>query len=130
MNPAGATAMRTWITRQLPWLLLATLFALAVSMHVRTAFAEETPVSALRVAAESRGERYAGDCGATVSPADIGKVCSRLVEERGNVQAYLVGRTFSEFSRWTFVVRTDRGWQTVAEAPLNFHATSIEIPWP
>ena len=121
--------MRSWIARQMPWLLVLTLFAAAVALHVRTAVAA-APDEAVRLAVEARGERYAGDCRATVSPDDIGKVCSRLVEAREGVYAYLVGRTFSEFNRWFFVARAGDGWQVVGEVPLRFDSQSLDIPWP
>ncbi|MFN8557272.1 MAG: hypothetical protein U0531_07960 [Dehalococcoidia bacterium] len=37
---------------------------------------------AVQRAVEDRGAEYAGDCAATRSPQDVGKVCSKLVEER------------------------------------------------
>lgn len=122
--------MRTWITRQMPWLLVLVLIAVAVALHVRTALAAESPEQAVAAAVTARGALYAGDCGQTVSPRDLGKVCSRLVDERGGVRAYLVGRTFSEFNTWLFVARSGDGWQTVGEVPLRFESESIDIPWP
>ena len=73
---------------------------------------------------------YAGDCSATVSPRDIGKTCSKLGDERGDLRAYLIGRTFSEFSRWVFVRRDRDGWRTAGTAPLDFFAPSLDVPWP
>lgn len=85
---------------------------------------------AVQRAVEDRGAEYAGDCAATRSPQDVGKVCSKLVEERGAQRAYLTGRTFSEFNTWVFVEQTPSGWRFAGDAPLDFFATSIEIPWP
>lgn len=79
---------------------------------------------------EAGGDVYAGDCVATVSPQDIGKVCSTFVAERGGVRAYLVGRTFSEYDRWIFVRRWGRGWRSAGTVPLDFFAPSLQIPWP
>src|SRR5687767_5303506 len=62
-----------------------------------------SPEAAVRTAVELSGDVYAGDCAATISPRDAGKVCSRLVAEQDGARAYLTGRTFSEFSRWVFV---------------------------
>jgi hypothetical protein len=92
--------------------------------------ASPTPEEAVRLVVEAGGGVYAGDCAATRSPQDIGKTCSKLIEERGGQRAYLVGRTFSEFSTWVFVEQTGTGWQSRGTAPLDFSSTSIEIPWP
>lgn len=85
---------------------------------------------AVRQAIESTGATYAGDCATTQSPRDLGKICSKLIDTRGSMRAYLTGRTFSEFSQWLFVEQTAGGWRTAGTAPLDFHTTSIEIPWP
>jgi hypothetical protein len=122
--------MQNWLARQVPWLLVLALIAAALALHVRTALAAESPEQAVAAAVAATGSQYAGDCADTVSPRDIGKVCSRLVEQRGGVRAYLVGRTFSEYSTWVFVTRAGDGWQLLAEVPLRFHTESIEIPWP
>ena len=122
--------MERWITRHIPWLLVLALFATAVALHLHTALAAPAPEEAIAAALAARDERYAGDCAATVSPRDLGAVCSRLVDERGSVRAYLTGRTFSEFHSWLFVAETDGGWQVVAETPLHFDSTSLEAPWP
>lgn len=73
---------------------------------------------------------YAGDCAATVSPRDIGKVCSKFIAQRGSLRAYLLGRTFSEFSSWVFVEQTRAGWAPFGTAPLDFAAPSLVVPWP
>ena len=78
----------------------------------------------------ANGAVYAGDCAATRSPEDVGKVCSRFVAQRGSLRAYLTGRTFSEFSLWVFVERTRAGWLPAGSAPLDFAAPDLEIPWP
>src|SRR4051812_36540809 len=70
-----------------------------------------TPEEVVRSAVEAGGQVYVGDCADTVSPRDIGKVCSRLVAEQDGIRAYLTGRTFSEFSNWVFVaLATGEGW--------------------
>lgn len=122
--------MRAWITRQMPWLLVLALVAAALALHIRTALAADSPEQAVAAAVGARGALYAGDCTQMVSPRDIGKVCSRWVEERGGVRAYLLGRTFSEFTTWLFVARSSDGWQVVGEAPLRFESASLAIPWP
>ena len=89
-----------------------------------------SPEEAVRAAVEADGDTYAGDCEQTVSPRDLGKVCSRLVAERAGTQAYLVGRTFGEFSRWVFVAPVaPEGWQVVGATPLDFFAPP-DPPWP
>ena len=122
--------MQNWLARQLPWLLVLALIAAALALHVRDALAAEIPEQVVAAAVVAGGSDYAGDCADTVSPRDLGKVCSRLVEQRGSVRAYLVGRTFSEFSTWVFVAGAGNTWQLQGEAPLRFHSDSIEIPWP
>jgi hypothetical protein len=92
--------------------------------------AAPTAEEAVRLVIEADGAVYAGDCAATRSPQDVGKVCSKLIGERNGLRAYLTGRTFSEFSTWIFVEQTATGWQPAGSAPLDFFATSIEIPWP
>ena len=122
--------MQIWTARYLPWLLVLGLLFASALLHARTAFASALPEDAVRVVIEAEGQRYAGDCAATVSPRDVGAVCSRLVGEREDGRAYLTGRTFSEFSRWLFVASDGRRWHVVGEAPLDFHSPSLDVPWP
>ncbi len=89
-----------------------------------------TPLEAIGILVQERGERFAGLCEQTRSPDDIGKVCSRLIEERDGLQAHLIGRTFSEFSTWVFVSQRDGGWTIVATTPLDFHDVTGTVPWP
>lgn len=89
-----------------------------------------SPEAAIQAALAQSGFVYVGDCTATISPRDLGRYCSRLVDERAGVRAYLVGRTFSEFSRWMFVAPTeDGGWESAGEAPLDFQG-GPRPPWP
>ena len=85
---------------------------------------------ALRRVVETSGRAYVGDCAATVSPRDLGKVCSKLIDQRGSLRAYLIGRTFSEFSTWVFIEPAGDGWTVVATTPLDFFDLSDTIPWP
>src|SRR5206468_3560503 len=89
-----------------------------------------TVEQALRSAAEHGAAVYAGDRSRARSPQDLGKTCTKLVEERGPVRAYLVGQTFSEFRRWLFLENGDYGWEVIATAPLDAHAVPQRIPWP
>jgi hypothetical protein len=85
---------------------------------------------ALRSAAESGHSVYAGDCSHTRSPQDIGKTCTKLVEERGAVRAYLVGQTFSEFRHWIFLEQGPYGWEVVGSVGFDSHGSPNAIPWP
>jgi hypothetical protein len=96
-----------------------------------TAATAAAPDDAVGAAVRSLGETYAGDCARTVSPRDAGKMCSRLEGEQSGARAYLVGRTFSEFTTWVFVAPApDGGWRVVTTAPLDFFDMSGAIPWP
>jgi hypothetical protein len=53
-----------------------------------------------------------------------------LIADRGVLSAYLTGRTFSEFNRWLFVEHSQIGWNVIADASLDFHAQTLEPPWP
>jgi hypothetical protein len=89
-----------------------------------------SPDAAVRAAEEAAGEEYARDCAQTVSPRDAGKVCSRLAAERDGARAYLIGRTFSEFSHWVFVAPAGAAsWQVTAVTPLDFFGPP-DPPWP
>jgi hypothetical protein len=114
-----------------PWLAVAALLCAAAALHARTALATAvSPDVAVRQAVEARGERYAGDCAATVAPRDIGMTCSRLIADEGGRRAYLTGRTFSEFSRWLFLADGAGSWRIAGEAPLDFSSPSLDVPWP
>ena len=89
-----------------------------------------TAQEAIAQLVQARGERYAGLCEQTRSPEDIGKVCSRPIESRGDLHAHLIGRTFSEFSTWVFLERQSDGWTVVETEPLDFHDLTGTVPWP
>jgi hypothetical protein len=91
---------------------------------------EPSPEAAIEAFVRSDGSDYAGLCEQTRSPDDIGKVCSKLIEQRGSLQAHLIGRTFSEFSTWVFVTPRDGGWTVLGTEELDFHDMSGSIPWP
>src|SRR5918998_1003522 len=57
-----------------------------------------TPEEAISALVQANAEEYAGLCEQTRSPEHVGKVCSKLIEQRGSIQAHLIGRTFSEFA--------------------------------
>lgn len=79
---------------------------------------------------EAGGDSYAGDCATVQSPRDLGKICSRFVAAQNGLFAFGIGRPFSEFSRWIFVVQTEAGWSVVATAPFDDFASNAGIPWP
>ena len=118
-------------------LLLAALACATAATRLR-ADDSDTPVTvaalsaedAVRQAVQATGAVYAGDCAATRSPEDLGKVCSKLIEERESQRAYLTGRTFSEFTTWVFVQQSSSGWSVAATTPLDFFDTTGMIPWP
>ena len=89
-----------------------------------------TPEAAAGLALAAYGNIFAGECTATRSPEDIGKLCSKFVARCGNVRAYVAGRTFSEFSLWVFVRQTPDGWYPAGTLPLDQSATSLTVPWP
>jgi hypothetical protein len=91
---------------------------------------EPTPEAAIGAYVQASGSEYAGLCELTRSPDDIGKICSKLIEQRGSTQAHLIGRTFSEFSTWVFVTPHDGGWTVLGTEALDFHDMSGSIPWP
>lgn len=106
------------------------LFGLACGGADASTTATATPQDAIAALVQSNGDRFAGTCESTRSPDDIGKVCARFIDEREGLQAYLTGRTFSEFSTWVFVGQRDGGWTVLATAPLDFHDMTMTIPWP
>lgn len=89
-----------------------------------------TPEEAIGAYVQASGARYAGLCEETRSPDDIGKVCSKPIEQRGSIQAHLIGRTFSEFDTWVFVTPRDAGWTVIGTEKLDFFDTTGAIPWP
>jgi hypothetical protein len=111
--------------------LLVVLLPLVAPLRSDVIVAQpETPEAAIAAFVVASGGVYAGPCEETRSPEDIGKICSRFIVERGTLSSYLIGRTFSEFDRWLFVERSGVGWSVVADAPLDFHAQTLEPPWP
>jgi hypothetical protein len=112
---------------------VSAIFALHACAQERSADASATadsPQAAIAQLVETRGDRYAGLCETTRSPDDIGKVCSRLIDDRGALEAHLIGRTYSEFSTWVFLSERDGGWTVVATEPLDFLDTTGTVPWP
>jgi hypothetical protein len=84
----------------------------------------------VRWVVEATGAPYAGACTATRSPEHIGMICSRRMADRSPLRAYLIGRTFSEFTTWVFVQHTATGWQLAGITALDFFSTEERIPWP
>jgi hypothetical protein len=88
-----------------------------------------TPEAAVQEAVQAANQVYAGDC-AAATPANGGQVCSKYVADRGQLSAYLIGLTFSEYTRWVFVQQTPEGWLPLSTAILDDSATSVTVPWP
>ncbi|HTE87307.1 MAG TPA: hypothetical protein VK821_21570 [Dehalococcoidia bacterium] len=89
-----------------------------------------TPEAAVAHAVQAQNAVYSGDCAAAISPEDLGKLCSKFVAQNGTLRAYLVGRTFSEFSQWVFIQQSADGWRPVIAAPFDGTALAPQIPWP
>jgi hypothetical protein len=89
-----------------------------------------TAEEAVQRAVQKLGFAYAGPCSSTRAPDDLGKDCSTLVAQQGNVRAYEAGQAFSEFDEWIFVAHAAAGWSAVATVPFDETATSLTVPWP
>jgi hypothetical protein len=85
-----------------------------------------TPAGAIQQAITPYGYVYSGDC-EVATPANIGQYCSKEAAEHGPVHAYLVGRTFSEFSAWVFIQQMGDEW--VPLGAVGYNETNV-IPWP
>jgi hypothetical protein len=91
-----------------------------------------TPDEALASFVAARALPFAGPCDQTRSPRDVGQVCERFVEARASdgMRAYLIGRTFSEFTTWVFVAVRGGQWMVVSDLPLDDSAIALVVPWP
>jgi hypothetical protein len=69
---------------------------------------------------------YAGNC-ASATPANIGQYCSKEVATHGDIHAYLVGRTFSEYSTWVFIQQQGDEW--ISLGVVGYDETTT-VPWP
>lgn len=122
-----ASSPRWWVALAALVLPVAAVAGLALPA---SALSAQSPEGAIAAVVQADGRQYAGLCEQTRSPEDIGKVCSKLIDQRNGVQAHLIGRTFSEFASWVFVAPRDGGWTVAATAPLDFHDVSGAVPWP
>lgn len=118
--------------RLIPLFLIVLAFGRAATPALAgtSSSGQQTLEQALRSGAESGGALYAGDCAKARPPADYGKTCTKLFEQRGPVRAYMVGQTFSEFRRWLFLEDGTDGWEVIASAPMDTLASPIVVPWP
>ncbi len=89
-----------------------------------------TPDDAVAETVIAAGATYVGDCSTTTSPANLDQVCTTFMAQRGDLQAFLAGRTFSEFSVWVFVQRNAQGWIPVSTLPVAEDASPRNVPWP
>jgi hypothetical protein len=85
-----------------------------------------TPAGAIQQAIQPYGYVYSGDCG-VATPADIGRYCSKESAVHEPVHAYLVGRTFSEYSIWVFIQQQGDEWIPLGTVAYD---QSNVIPWP
>src|SRR5690348_3570870 len=76
--------------------------ATATATEPAATLATNTPEEALASFVAARALPFAGPCEQTRSPRDVGQVCERFIEQRASdgMRAYLIGRTFSEFTTW------------------------------
>lgn len=74
---------------------------------------EPTPAQAIKVWMERKGYVYAGECATTTVEDDLGKYCSSLCEDRGSSQIHKIGPTFSEYTTWLLLARTEGTWRVV-----------------
>jgi hypothetical protein len=72
---------------------------------------------------------YAGPCETTDLSQDIGKTCSKVVEDRGGEVVLLVGETFSEFDSYVLVRAGDSGWLVVRTAAVPYPDDDGTLPF-
>lgn len=135
MWPARVNSARfqsiLWLSGGL--LLLVTLCALMrpPAAGAMTLPAAATPDEAVQFAVQHLGGTYAGACeGAARSSESRGKMCSRYVAACGDVRAYLLGRTFSEYNTWLFIVQAHDGWHFARTESLALTGSLTDVPWP
>lgn len=85
-----------------------------------------TPAEAIGIWMEDQGHTYAGDCAATTIEDDIGKYCSSLCKASAHEAIYKVGPTFSEYTTWLLLEKSDATWRVVDTAPDTGTAPA---PW-
>lgn len=91
----------------------------------------DTPEDAITRFLAERDEEYAGDCDEASAEEDVGKTCTAFLTEREGLRAYVAGPTFSGFTLWLFVEKSDDRWSVVASQPLHEVAADVPgIPWP
>jgi hypothetical protein len=124
---------RRFLATALVVALFLTGTAAAAADNLANTFPKAVPVAtadaAVQEAVQMLGQVYAGDC-ASATPANYGQICSKYVDQQGNLDAYMVGRPFAEFDTWLFVQQTPNGWLPLSTAPIDESATSVSIPWP
>lgn len=89
-----------------------------------------TRADAIQGFVNALGASYAGNCTQAKSPQDLGKMCSALVSERSNVAAFMLGRTFSEFTLWVFAEKIGDAWHVTWLYPMRLDESTDNIPWP
>lgn len=75
--------------------------------------------------------QYAGDCSQANVATDAGKMCSVKQGERGTIQAFAIGTTFSEGSHLAFVENRGGQWVVFGVTQLTPAIRAIPgVPWP
>lgn len=68
---------------------------------------------------QANGVEYIGPC-EQAEPADVGKYCSAVVEDRGDEVVVSVGQVFSEFDSYLLVRLGAGGWLVVKSADYPY----------
>lgn len=91
-----------------------------------------TAEEVLRVYVENLLNRgFSGNCAEARRPNDIGKVCYTLRGQRGDMQAYELGPTFSEFTMLVIVRQKGASWEIVKVENRDPTQPAVPgIPWP
>lgn len=109
---------------QLSLVFAASLLAAMVATSVRASVAYATPEDVVQAFVEEHGELYAGECPGTEE--QIGYICSKLFGSVGDIQAYGIGRTRSEFTWCVYARLTQEGWVYAGDGPFNFFGQTPE----
>ncbi|HEY8491400.1 MAG TPA: hypothetical protein VIO14_10465, partial [Dehalococcoidia bacterium] len=64
-------------------------------------------------------------------PADLGRHCAVLAEQRPDHRAYVLGPVSSQPQLWAFLRHGTAGWSVYATAPFEGWAPGVRpVPWP
>ena len=80
---------------------------------------------------ETLGETFLEDCSRAVVEEVAGKICSIFRGERGDLRAYILGRTFSEPFQWAILEKQGTDWRVIHTPAIRFDTAGVPgIPWP